>query len=76
MHHIKYFALSPFMQTYTQYFTASVQQRTGFHTTFLKYLLSYNHLKKIRWFLDYIPGICFFFSSANSNNYSKSILIL
>jgi len=32
MHHIKYFALSPFMQTYTQYFTASVQQRTGFHT--------------------------------------------
>lgn len=61
MHHIKYFALSPFMQTYTQYFTASVQQRTGFHTTFSKYLLSYNHLKKIRWFLDYIPGICGFF---------------
>lgn len=46
MHHIKYFALSPFMQTYTQYFTASVQQRTGFHTTFSKYLLSCNHLKK------------------------------
>lgn len=59
MHHIKYFALSPFMQTYTQYFTASVQQRTGFHTTFSKYLLSHNHLKKIRWFLDYIPGIFF-----------------
>lgn len=47
MHHIKYFALSPFMQTYTQYFTASVQQRTGFHTTFSKYLLSHNHLKKL-----------------------------
>lgn len=46
MHHIKYFALSLFMQTYTQYFTASVQQRTGFHTTFSKYLLSCNHLKK------------------------------
>lgn len=58
MHHIKYFALSPFMQTYTQYFTASVQQRTGFHTTSSKYLLSCNHLKKkLDGFLDYISGI-------------------
>lgn len=73
MHHIKYFALSPFMQTYTQYFTASVQQRTGFHTTFSKYLLSCNHLKKK---LDGFWTIFLAFFLLIQNNCSMSILIL